>query len=63
MTQRLKPLQMVSLVQKLKMPKKFEKRLFEYVKFACEKDGSKKTPNIKKNESILKMAEIGHNPN
>ena len=31
-----------------KMPKRFEKRLFEYVKFACEKDGSKKTPNIQK---------------
>ena len=48
---------MVSLGQKLKMPKKCEKPSYKIVRVVLCKKPLEKTPNIRKNETILK---IGH---
>ena len=54
------PCKMVSLGQKLKMPKRCEKRFYDHIRVVVCKKPLKKTLNIRKNESILKMAKIGH---
>ena len=55
------PWKMVSLGQKLKMPKRCEKRFYYHVRNVAGKKPLEKTLNIRKNESIFKMAKIGHN--
>ena len=54
------PCKMLSLGQKLKMPKRCEKRFYYHIKVVVCKKPLQKTPNIRKNDSILKMAKIGH---
>ena len=53
------PCKMVSLGQKLKMPKRCEKRFYDHIRVVLCKKPLQKTPNIGRNESILKMAKIG----
>ena len=55
------PWKMVSLGQKLKIPKRCEKRLCYHIRVVFGKKPLQKTPNIQKNETIFKMAKIGHN--
>ena len=51
---------MVSLGQKLKMPKRCEKRLYGHIRVVVSKKTASKITLYSKNESILKMAKIGH---
>ena len=51
---------MVSLGQKLKMPKRCKKGIYDHIKVVvCKKNAPKNTQDSK-NESIFKMAKIGH---
>ena len=50
---------MVSLGQNLKMRKKCEKQFYDHIRVVVCKKPRQKTPNSKKNESLLKMARIG----
>ena len=52
------PCKMVSLGQKLKIPKRWENRYYDHIKLVVCKKPLQKTPNIRKNDSILKMAKI-----
>ena len=54
------PCKMVSLGQKLQMPKRCEKRSYDHIRVVVSKKVLKITPNTVKNERILKMAKIGH---
>ena len=49
---------MVSLGQKLKMPKKCEKPSYKIVRVVLCKKPLEKTPNIRKIETILKIAHL-----
>ena len=53
------PCKILSLGQKLKVPKRCEKRLFDLIKAVVRRKLLQKTPNIGKNASSLKMARIG----
>ena len=48
-----------TLGQKLKMPKTCEKRFYNHIRVVVCQKGPEKTPNIRKNKSILKIAKIG----
>ena len=50
---------MVSLVQKLKMPKRCEKRLYELIRVGVYKKLFLKTLNIRKMRAILKLIRVG----
>ena len=52
---------MVSLCQKLKMPKRCEKQFYDHIRVVECKKAVKKNSYYSKNESILKMAKNGHN--
>ena len=53
------PCKMVSLGEKLKMLKRCDKSLYDHIRVVVCKKLVLKTTNIQKNESVLKMAEIG----
>ena len=54
---------MLSFGQKMKLLKICEKLLFKHIRVVLCKKRPQKTANNSKNESILKMAKNGHNPN
>ena len=47
-------------VKKLKMPKRCDKRLNEHIRLVVCKKSAQQNTQHSKNESILKMAKIGH---
>ena len=53
------PWKINSLGQKLKMPKRCEKRSYDHSGVVVSEKAPQKTPNTKK-ERILRMAKIGH---
>ena len=55
------PVKILSLGQKIKLPKTCEKRLDKHVKVVLCKKTAPKNRQFYKNESILKMAKNGHN--
>ena len=54
------PCKIVSLAQKLKMPKRCEKLLYDYITVVLCKKTTPKNNYYSKNDSSLKMAKIGH---
>ena len=46
------PCKMPSLRQKLKMPKRYKKRLFDLIKAVVRKQPLQKTPNIEKKKAV-----------
>ena len=55
------PSKILTLGQKLKLPKICQKRLYEHIRVVLCKKRLQKTAKIQKNESFLKMAKNGHN--
>ena len=55
------PCKILSLDQKIKLPKTCEKRLYKHIRVVLCKKPAPKNSKYSKNESILKMAKNGHN--
>ena len=51
---------MVSLGQKFKMPRRCEKRLYHHIRVVVCKKTRPKNTEYSKNDSIFKIAKIGH---
>ena len=54
------PCKIVSLAQKLKMPERCEKRLYDHSKVVVCKKTAPKNTSYSKNDSILEGSKIGH---
>ena len=51
---------MVSLGEKLKMPKRCDKKLYKHIRLVLCKKRLQKAANIFRNETILKIGKNGH---